>query len=195
MPRKIILLNGHPGETSLSSALTDAYQQAAEARDHEVRRHDIRAMAFDADFGQSGFRGAKPLEPALERFMADVEWSDHLVLAAPLWWGGLPARLKGLFDRALLPGTAFDPRRMSMGFPEPLLKGRTARVMITADTPGWAMRVLYRRAVQVQLGRQILGFVGFGPVRFSHFAPVEHANENRVRKWIGEAGRLGREGR
>ncbi|MDN3719732.1 NAD(P)H-dependent oxidoreductase [Roseibium salinum] len=34
-------------------------------------------------------------------------WCEHFVVVHPLWWGGLPAKLKGVFDRILLPGMAF----------------------------------------------------------------------------------------
>lgn len=194
MPRKIILLNGHPAMTSLSRSLADAYADGAQKAGHDLRRLDLPDMSFDADFGQAGFRNAKPLEPDLDRFMSGLDWADHFVLVTPMWWGGLPARLKGLFDRAFLPGNSFDPRRKTMGLPLPLLKGRTARVMMTSDTPNWAQRVLYRRAMQVQLGRQILGFVGLRPVRFTHFSPVEHADERRIASWISQAGALGGKG-
>ncbi|WP_375173946.1 NAD(P)H-dependent oxidoreductase [Pseudooceanicola sp.] len=195
MPRKILLLNGHPAETSLNHALSDAYEAKANAVGHDLRRINLREMTFDADFGQAGLRNAKPLEPDLERFMDNLTWAEHFVLVTPLWWGGLPARLKGVFDRALLPGNSFDPRQKRLGLPKSLLKGRTARVIMTSDTPDWALRLLYRRAMQVQLKRQILGFVGLNPVSFTHFSPVEHADERRIATWISRAGSLGAEGR
>lgn len=195
MPRKILLLNGHPAETSLNHALVDAYGAQAARAGHDLRRMDLHDMEFDADFGQAGFRNAKPLEPDLAGFMQNMAWAEHFVLVTPMWWGGLPARLKGVFDRAFLPGNSFDPRHKTLGLPKPLLKGRSARVIMTSDTPDWALRLLYRRALQVQLKRQVLGFVGFRPVAFTHFSPVEHADERRISGWISRAGALGAAGR
>ncbi|MGR3435708.1 MAG: NAD(P)H-dependent oxidoreductase [Shimia sp.] len=63
------------------------------------------------------------------------------MIAAPLWWGGLPAVTKGLFDRILLPGRAFDTRQMRLGLPRPMLKGRSARLILTSHTPRWYMRL------------------------------------------------------
>lgn len=194
MSRNILVLNGHPAETSLSHALADAYQSAAQAAGHDIRRHDLHQMAFDADFGQSGFSGSKPLEPALRAFADDLEWAGHVVIVSPLWWGGLPARLKGLFDRVLLPGNSFDPGKRKMGLPTPLLTGRSARVIMTADTPGWALRLFYRGAVRVQIARQILGYVGIRPTRFTHFAAVEHASPETIGAWVRRTGDLGARG-
>ena len=63
--RKILILNGHPGETSLSKSLCDAYRRAAETAGHEVRLQDLSQMDFDMDFGDGGYASSKPLEPDL----------------------------------------------------------------------------------------------------------------------------------
>jgi len=194
MPKKIMLLNGHPAETSLNAALADAYQSGARAAGHDLRRHDLHALSFNDDFAAFGYGAEDPLEPDLKALMQDLAWSDHLVLTTPLWWGGMPARLKGLFDRAFLPGNSFDPRNKRMGLPRPLLTGRTARVLMTADTPAWAMRAVYGRAIQKQMSRQILGFVGIKPTRFSHFAPVELATDATIAGWVAKVSALGRNG-
>ena len=59
-----------------------------------------------------------------------------------------------------------------MGVPAPLLKGRTARVLMTSDTPAMLLGLFYSNAIKKVLARQILGFVGIKPARFSTFAPA-----------------------
>ncbi|WP_293572963.1 NAD(P)H-dependent oxidoreductase [Phaeobacter sp.] len=190
--RKIIILNGHPAPTSLSKSLCEAYRAAAESRGHEVRYHDLSAMQFDLDFGQSGYKNAKPLEPDLARFADDLEWSDHVVLATPMWWGAVPAKLKGVFDRALLPGRAFDTRNVNfMGLPAPMLTGKTARVLLTSDTPAIWLRLMYGNAIKRFISSQVLGFVGIKPTRFSAFAPATDAQPAKVDGWIKKVAKLG----
>ncbi|WP_264211630.1 NAD(P)H-dependent oxidoreductase [Leisingera thetidis] len=190
--RKILILNGHPGQTSLSKSLCDAYRTAAEKEGHEVRSHDVSAMQFDMDYGQSGYRNPKPLEPDLEAFLKDLEWAGHVVMAAPLWWGAVPAKLKAVFDRALLPGRAFDTRSVNfMGLPAPMLTGKTARVLLTSDTPALWLRLFYGNAVKTFISRQILGFVGIRPTRFTTFAPATDAPEAKVETWLRTAAALG----
>lgn len=189
---KILVLNGHPGATSLSKSLCQAYMDAAEAQGHSVRFHDLSDMSFDLDYGQSGYSNPKPLEPDLEAFLSDVEWASHVVLATPLWWGGIPAKLKGLFDRALLPGRTFDTRNTNfLGVPKPMLTGKTARVLLTSDTPPLLLRLFYGNAVKKTLSRQILGFVGITPTRFASFAPATDANDAKVKTWLDRAASLG----
>lgn len=164
--RKIHILNGHPMKTSLS---------------------------FESDFGVHCYKQGINNEPVLKAFAKDLEWADQIVIATPLWWGGIPAKLKGLFDRILLPSFAYDPRNKKMGLPRPMLTGKTAHVMLTADTPMWAMRLMYNRAIQNQLTRQILAFVGIKPTKHSHYAPVEHIDSAKISKLLDEAKLLGQD--
>ena len=190
--QKILILSGHPGETSLSKSLCQAYMDAAQAQGHEVRFHDLSEMSFDMDYGQGGYENTKALEPDLDGFLSDVEWANHVVMATPLWWGSIPAKLKGLFDRALLPGRTFDTRKTSfMGLPEPMLKGKTARVLLTSDTPSVFLRLFYGNAVKKMISRQILGFVGITPTKFASFAPATDAAESKVKVWLDQAAKLG----
>lgn len=190
--RKILILNGHPGETSLSKSLCDAYRKAAEAAGHEVRNQDLSQMHFDPDFGDGGYTSNKPLEPDLEVFLKDLEWCEHVVMAAPLWWGAVPAKLKGLFDRALLPGRTFDTRNSNfLGLPAPMLTGKTARVLLTSDTPALFLWLFYGNAVKKFISRQILGFVGIKPTRFTTFAPATDASDSKVQSWLRQVSALG----
>lgn len=193
-PKRIYILNGHPAEQSISKELVRSYAESARAAGHDVRIAHLHDMEFDSDFGYGGYAQHKPLEPALEQVMSDMEWSQHLVLATPLWWGGLPAKMKGLIDRAFLPGRAFDPRVTKMGIPSPLLAGRTARVLLTSDTPSLFLRVLYNNALIHQLKKQILGFVGFKPTRFSQFTGASHPKPGAVEQWLKQVRELGANG-
>ena len=192
MSRRILICNLHPASQSLSAALAQAYREGAAAAGHQTRTAALSDMAFDPDFGQSTFRNAPALEPDLTAFRDDLAWAEHVVLVAPMWWGGLPAKAKGLFDRTLLPGYAFDPRNRRLGLPKPLLAGRTGRLILTSDTPGWAFRLMYARALKHQVQRQILAYIGIKPGGFTHFSPVEHATDQIRARWLAMTGALGR---
>lgn len=188
---RIFILDGHPGETSISRQICERYAAAARAAGHEVRIEHLHGMEFDPDFEFGSYSQIKPLEPDLERVMEHVEWCEHMVLASPMWWGGLPAKLKGLIDRGFLPGRTFDPKRTKMGFPYPLLEGRSARVFLTSDTPGLIFKTLYSAALIVQLKRQVFGFCGFKPTRVLFFAGASHPKDGAVDKWLAQAETLG----
>lgn len=186
--KRILVLDGHPAQNSLSRQLAQAYYKAAEIEGHEVQMVHLHDLDFDPDFGFAGYKTQKPLEPQLEAFLSGLEWCDHFVMASPMWWGGLPAKLKGLIDRTFLPGRTFDPR--GTGLPKPLLAGRSAQVILTSDSPWWYFRLL-NRPLLWQLKRQILGFVGFKPVRVIHFAQASHPKSAQVERWLKQVSSLG----
>ncbi|MQY43365.1 flavodoxin family protein [Epibacterium sp. SM1969] len=186
MPAKrILILNGHPAETSLSNMLADTYERAATEAGHEARTMHLHALTFDPDHGFAGYKEHKPLEADLVAFRDNLEWADHVVLTTPMWWGGLPAKLKGLLDRALLPGWAFDTRKLKFGgMPTPLLTGKTGRVFVTSDTPDVFFGLLYRKALLRQIKGQIFQFVGIKPTRITHFAPAGSAEPAKIHAWL-----------
>ena len=193
--KRIFILNGHPAKASLSKTLADQYGETAAARGHEVRLSNIQEMDFDSDFGFGGYVQIKSLEPALEQFLADLRWADHIVLVTPMWWGGLPAKLKGLVDRSFLPGKAFDTRTKTLiGFPSPMFEGKTARVIVTSDSPNWLMAICYGNALFRQIRHQVLGFVGIKPTRFTHLNMATHPKPGQVQSWLQSIEKLAAQG-
>ncbi|MEP3196258.1 MAG: NAD(P)H-dependent oxidoreductase [Lentilitoribacter sp.] len=189
--KRIFILNGHPAENSLSKLIAETYLQEARNEGHDVRISHLHDMNFDIDHGYSGYKQHKDLEPDLLAFRQDIEWAQHIVLTTPMWWGGMPAKLKGVFDRAFLPGWAFDTRKTKLGMPLPMLSGRAARIFVTSDTPGFFFWLLYRNALLRQIRGQIFHFCGIKPARITHFAPAGAANQNQIEKWLKVVRKLG----
>jgi len=101
----------------------------------------------------------------------------------------MPAILKGLFDRVWLPGFAFHFHKHGIGWHK-LLKGKSARVIITMDSWPMASRFLFGDTTN-EIGRGILWFSGIHPVRIKKFGPVKDASENKKRAWEDRVHRWG----
>ncbi len=72
---------------------------------------------------------------------------------------GRASGVQGLFERLLLPGKAFS-YHTNDPFWDKLLKGRSAQVITTMDTPRWYYWLAYRDSGLHRIKRTILGFVG-----------------------------------
>ena len=191
MAKRIFVLNGHPGQSSLTGSLADAYEEAARSAGHEVRNAHVGSLKFDPDFGEGSYRHIKALEPDLQSVADAITWAEHIVVLSPLWWGGAPALTKGLIDRVLVPGFAMDPRQRRMGFPRPLLTGRTARLIVLSDTPDFYYRLVYGRNFVRAMRHQVFGFAGITPMKATHFAMASKAPEAQVRRWMDVTRALG----
>ncbi|MCR4325676.1 MAG: NAD(P)H-dependent oxidoreductase [Patescibacteria group bacterium] len=193
--KKIFLLLGHSDKSGFCGAVADAYEAAAREAGYDVRRMNIGEMQFDPIL-HKGYRERQELEPDLLRFQELVTCSDHFVVVHPVWWVGMPALLKGLFDRAWLPGSAFRYIKSDTGkrtiFWHRLFRGKTARIIIASGTPPWLVRALPGN-VNAQLKWGILWFAGFG-VRTTWFGPSENIPQERREKWLAKVRHLGERG-
>jgi putative NADPH-quinone reductase len=84
----------------------------------------------------------------------------------------MPALLKGFFEQTLRPGFAFGKAQAGR-MPPKLLKGRSARIVVTMGMPAFFYRIFYRAHSVKSLRRNILEFVGIGPVRTTVIGMVE----------------------
>ncbi len=178
---KIFILLGHPdnGPEPLSRQLADAYEEAAKAAGHEVRRTDLSSLSFDPIL-HKGYRVIQELEPDLKKVQEDMRWCEHFVLVYPNWWGGMPALLKGMWDRMFLPAFAFHMWKNRFGW-DALLKGRTARVIIPSNNPP-LLDYLAFGDYTGSIRRSLLGFAGF-KVSVTAFGNSERAPEQKKESW------------
>lgn len=192
MQKKIFLLLGHPDKSGFCGAMADAYEAAARAAGHEVVRMNIGEMMFDPIL-HKGYRAIQELEPDLVRFQDALKACDHFVIIHPVWWLGMPAILKGLFDRAWLPGSEFRYIKTRAGarsiFWHRLMRGKTARLIVASGTNP-LIEQLFPGSVNAQLKWGILWFAGF-KVRSNWFGPSENIPEPRRARWLAKVTALG----
>lgn len=189
MSKRILVILGHPSEDSLGGALALSYAKGAEASGHAVRSIALGKLKFDPVL-HDGYAKIQALEPDLVAAQEAMAWAEHIVLVYPVWWGSIPALLKGFFDRILLPGFAFKFREDSLRV-DGLLAGRSAHLLVTMDTPPWYYRWIYRMPGHNQMKRTILGFCGIKPVTVSSFGPVRGSRPAAREQWLARAFRYG----
>ena len=125
------------------------------------------------------------LEPDLAEALDAIHWSDHQVWIHPLWWLGMPAIMKGFFDRAFLPGIVFKSNKGSLS--EGLLKGRTGRIITTAgDLSENVYEDEYSSSGLIQLQKGILEYCGVDSIQNTFIGPLYELNDGDRKKWLEE---------
>lgn len=171
-----LILNGHPFTPSFSGAIAGRYAETLAGQGINIRRFDLADMTLPEHTIRKA--GDEVMHGDVLAFWEAMVWADHVVIIHPLWWGSMPAKLKALFDIALQSGRAYryhDGRPLPLG----LLKGRSARLMVTSDTPNFFMVLAYGNAHFRTMKNQILKFVGLDPVRISHFSTMRDSTPER----------------
>lgn len=185
MSKKILMLYGHPKEDSLCCALAEAYADEAEMHGHEVNWLNLFELDFDST--PNSLENPEDLEPDIRQAQALLQDSDHLVLVYPIWWGGMPARVKGFLDRVFASGVAF--RYTEKGRLLPLLKGKTADILNTCDTPKIA-QWYFLAGDRLQMKRAVMGFCGVKVRHHRRFGAVIGSDAAQRSRWIKQAGQL-----
>ncbi|MFA7505532.1 MAG: NAD(P)H-dependent oxidoreductase [Burkholderiaceae bacterium] len=188
--RELLVLLGHPrGTDSLCGALANAYVRGARAAGWRARLVDVSRLEFDTDVRLPSPR-AQALEPDLEQVRDGFSSARHIVFVYPNWWGTMPALLKGLLDRVLVPGWAFRECSGGTGF-EGLLGGRSAEILTTMDTPDFVYRWLYHAPGQRAMADATLGFCGIDVLRTTRFGMVKSSTPAERERWLEDARSLG----
>jgi putative NADPH-quinone reductase len=192
--RRIALIQGHPDPAGnhLDHALADAYTRGAEAAGHAVDRLEVARLAFPLLRTQADFDHAEPPE-AIRQAQDILAAADHWVIVFPLWLGTTPALLKAFLEQLMRPGFAFAGRGdQARGG---LLKGKSARLVVTMGMPALLYRTYFRAHGVRYLERSVLRFAGMRPVRTSLFGLVEARSDRARQRWLARMERLGRRGR
>lgn len=188
MPKKILVILGHPHSQSLCGGLTQAYEAGAYSVGAEVQVIRLGELTFDPVTPR--YDAPTMLDPDLQQLQKTLHWADHIALIYPFWWGGAPGPLKCALERVLLPGFAFKYHTKGLGW-DRLLTGRSGELLETMDTPPWIYRYLNGAAGDRVIAQRTLEFCGVKPVRSIHFGSVRTSTPDIRARWLKKARELG----
>jgi putative NADPH-quinone reductase len=176
---RILVIDAHPDPdpARFCHALADAYAKSAEGAGHGVERLSLAAIDVPMLRSRAAWEEGEA-SPAIRDAQAMIARAEHLVILFPLWLGDVPALLKAFLEQVLRPGFAFPtgPRKPDAG----LLKGKSARIVVTMGMPALFYRWVYRAHSLKSLRSNILRFVGIGPIRETLIGNVEGSAGNRT---------------
>jgi len=136
---RVLVVYSHPVETSFNASLHRDVVDRLRAAGHEVDDCDLYAKDFDPVMRRAerlGYhevpRNREPVQGHVDRLLR----AEAIVFCFPTWCFGLPAMLKGWFDRVFMPGVAFDfsdPRKVRPA----LTHLKRVSAVVTYGRPRW----------------------------------------------------------
>lgn len=191
--KKTLIINGHPDKQSFCAALAERYLHGATIAGTNCKLVHLTDLHFNPILA-SGYRLITELEADLIQVQKDIQEADHLVFIYPNWWSTYPALLKGFFDRTFLPGFAFKYHEKGPLW-DKLLTGKSARLIVTMDTPSWYYCLVNRNAGHHSIKTGILKFSGIHPVKITTFSPIKSSTLDKRKQWLEEVEAMGKEQR
>lgn len=149
---KVLIVFAHPEPKSLNGSLKDVAVQALKEKDHEVKVSDLYGLGFKAALDRDDFTNLENPErfnPIAEQLhaartdgfsqdikteMEKVEWADLVIFQFPIWYGGMPAILKGWMERVFATGFSSDMFQGKI-YDQGLMKGKKAMLSFTTGGP------------------------------------------------------------
>jgi putative NADPH-quinone reductase len=151
---RVLVVYAHPLRDSFAAALRDVIVARLREGGHEVDHCDLYAEGFDPVLTpeeRRAYNTAQPDLAAVESHVARLRAAEVLVLCFPTWWYGMPAILKGWFDRVWLRGVAFE-LPAGRGAIRPALHNiKKFAVVTTYGSPWWLVKLVLRDPVRAAL--------------------------------------------
>lgn len=180
--KNILVINGHPDKNSFCNELSQRYYKGAKNSGAHIKIVNLTDLEFSPIL-KNGYNKQTQLEPDLIIIQDDIKKANHLVFVYPNWWGTYPALLKGFIDRVFLPKFAFKYRENSP-FWDKLLTNKTARLIVTMDTPRWYFSLIYGKPGHNAMKKSVLNFCGINPVKITSFSPIKRSDKKMRQKWL-----------
>jgi NAD(P)H dehydrogenase (quinone) len=138
------VVHAHPLTDSYNHALFRTIVDTLERGGHEIVATDLYrenfAALLTADEHRS-YHAAVYDSSAVTRYTETLRRADGIIFCFPQWWFGMPAVLKGYFDRVWVPGIAFE-HDLARGRLKPLLNGiKLFGVVTSYGSPWWIARI------------------------------------------------------
>ena len=186
----ICVIHGHPDRSRrhLCHAIGDAYIDGARSAGAKVKRIDIAELDFPMMTRPEEFATPPPEQILLAQKL--VAAADHLVIIYPLWLGTMPALVKAFFEQLCRNNFAITNNAKG-GWPEQMLKGKSARVIVTMGMPAAAYRLMFGAHGVKGFESGILGMAGINPIRETLLGGIGELGRNKAEAILARARTLG----
>jgi len=189
MKKRILIFNANPGKESFCAELSRKYYEGAKQSGADAELINLIDLKFDLIL-RNGYKKDQKVENDIKNIREKIKNSNHLVFVFPNWWGTYPALLKGFVDRVFVPEFAFRYRKNSLMW-DKLLKEKTARLIVTMDTPRWYYSLFYKSPGINSFKKSVLKFCGISPVKTTIFSSIKKSTDKQRSYWLKYAKRLG----
>lgn len=108
---RVLVVFSHPVESSYNAELHRIVVEQLRTAGHDVDDCDLYAEGFSPVMSceeRMGYHEVPENQRHVQSYVDRLQRAEALVFCFPTWCFGLPAMLKGFFDRVLMPGVAFD---------------------------------------------------------------------------------------
>jgi len=182
---KTLIIYAHPETKGHNPLILKQVKAKLDAKNKDYEILDLYKMKYDPILHKEEHytQGNTVISKQNKEIQEKIKQSD-LIFIYPVWWGTMPAILKGFFDKVLTPGFAYIFKGK---MPTPLLKGKKALVITTVGAPNFFYLLTGNRPKKI-ISKNILKFCGIKTKVFQ----IDNANklnkeqEQKIKKAVNK---------
>lgn len=131
---KTLIVYGHPKTKGHCSLILENIEKELKKEKVEYDVLDLYKIKYDPILHENEHytAGNREISKENKRFQDMIKKAKRLIFIYPVWWGSMPAIVKGFIDRVFVSGFGFK-RKGNMY--EGLLKDKKAAVILTTGAP------------------------------------------------------------
>lgn len=174
-----LIIYGHPNPKSFNHAILEKAKEVLEKKGDTVTVRDLYAINFDPILKPNDFitfsQGKMPEDIAKEQDF--IKKADRFIFIFPIWWGSMPAILKGYFDRVFAHGFAYQYE--ADGSATPLLADKTAVIINTTGGPKEWYEASLKKGLDITVDQTTFGFCGIKVDKHLYYYSIPSSTEER----------------
>jgi putative NADPH-quinone reductase len=190
---KTVIVYNHPFSGSLCHALLESARDGAKKAGYDVDVIDLDADKFNPVMNEEELRGFlrhEMIDPQAKDYFERIRGANHLIIIFPIWWGLMPALMKGFIDKVVFPGAFYEMPEDATTM-TPLLPNLKVTIITTMNTPADIYRDYFGDAIYKALVNDTFNTVGIKNVEWVSFNMVKFSTEEQRREWLEKAAQVG----
>lgn len=177
----VTIIFSHPWHGSFNYAILEAIKEQLDTQKREYQVIDLVADGFNPLMTAEDLKGysrGESQDPLVNKYIDMLEKTDELILLFPIWWGMMPADLKGFFDKVLLVGRAYSYTAEGAMIPG-LQIGRTL-IITTSQSPS----VMFGQFIEGYFVPVLLNTVGITGTQWENCDRTAHGPEEHRAQFL-----------
>ncbi|MDX9805790.1 MAG: NAD(P)H-dependent oxidoreductase [bacterium] len=185
---KGLIIYAHPFEGSFCYAVKEKVIETLKKNGKEFNLIDLNKDKFDPVMTAEDLKlysSGGTTDPNVDRYLEMLAETDSIFIIFPVWWGVMPAILKGFFDKVFLPKRAYIYKKS--GMLEPLFPQiKQAVIFNTLGGPKIYHNLMLFFPVKKVVADTTLKMIGVKKVKIVQFDRMKKSTDELRAKWLDQ---------
>jgi len=183
---KCLLIYAHPWDGSYNHAILDNLINGLKNNNHQVDIFDLNKDNFNPVFKDSEmalYSKGKYTDKLVGDYQERIKNAEYIFFIFPIWWGSMPAILKGFIEKVFLPEVFYT--KSKSGLTKGLItniKGVT--IINTMGGPKLFYNFYLKNPIKQILIKDTLKLCGLKKIKLIQIGRIRDIANNKRKKWL-----------